>query len=377
IRTWVRESGVRWGIDGSYRKHLKLPGFQEHTWRFGLDRLLLGYALPEKSDADLFAGVLPHGAVEGEEVRVLGAFTAFVERLFARTAALRRPRSPVDWSLVLTDMLDEFFSVDPDSEDMFNQLRDTLTEGGLAGFAAAAAFKDEVPLEIVEAHLGGRLNSQAATHGFIRGGVTFCTLLPMRSIPFKVVYVLGMNDGDYPRVDQRPGFDLLGLKRRLGDRSKRHEDRFLFLETLLSARQRLFISYQGRSLQDNSRMSPSVLVSELCDYIRQGWGAEALQRVVCEHPLQPFSPAYFDGSGPLFSYSAQNCLAVKQPAAAPHANRPFVEAPLPFQTAEELQQFDIEQLKHFFKNPAEYFMHHRLQARLRLNAALEPQAREP
>ena len=142
---------------------------------------------------------------------------------------------------------------------------------------------------------------------FRAGGVTFCTLMPMRAIPFEVVCLLGMNDGDYPRRAMRTDFDLMlqpGTNR-AGDRSRRDDDRQLMLEAVLSARRQLYVSWTGRSVRDNSAQPPSVLVAQLRDYIAAAWGSEAVSSRTTEHPLQPFSRRYFEADQPLRTYARE------------------------------------------------------------------------
>ncbi|MEI6127441.1 MAG: exodeoxyribonuclease V subunit gamma, partial [Pseudomonadota bacterium] len=252
ITSWVSETEICWGIDGRYRTELDLPGFHENTWAFGLERMLLGYALPERDVPELFSGILPYGEIEGGSALALGSFTRFMEALFACRQLLLQEHTLARWSDELCRLLATFFIVDDETEHDLKKIRDALTEEGLAGFAVQSGFDEKVPLDIIRAYLDRHLEAQTGRHGFISRGVTFCTMLPMRSIPFKVVYLLGMNDSDYPRSFARPGFDLMEHCRRLCDRSKRHEDRFIFLESILSARENLIISYVGRSIKDTT-----------------------------------------------------------------------------------------------------------------------------
>ncbi len=177
-------------------------------------------------------------------------------------------------------------------------------------------------LTVIRAWLTARLDQAEKGLGFMTGGVTFCAMLPMRSIPFRVVALIGMNDGAFPRQNSAPGFDLIARNPRRGDRSLRDEDRYLFLESILSARDCLYISYVGQSIKDNSRIPPSVLVSELLDAIDRGFtaGKEQLQSMTVssrEHRLQAFSRDYFTDGSPLFSYSAENCAALHGKAKRP------------------------------------------------------------
>ncbi len=381
IKTWVTASGICWGIDGRHRESLGLPGFHENSWQFGLERLLLGYALPPDRQPDLFADILPYGDIEGDGARILGAFTRFVQALFTCCQALDRPRSPARWAARLEEVLDTFFINDETTADDFNQVRDTLTDTGLSGFTALAGFEETISIDVVRAYLEKRIGGQVQPFGFISRGVTFCTLLPMRSIPFKVVYMLGMNDGEFPRSNRTLGFDLMEKNRQLCDWSKRHEDRHLFLESILSARQKFIISYVGRSLKDNTDLPPSVLVGELLDYLAEGYtasdGRNMNNHVFTKHPLQPFSPLYFQGNGRLFSYSEQNCQAARQSLATDRLDETFPGAGLPPLTGTQWDTLGIGQLCRFFYNPAEFLARNRLHIYYELDDSGTLEEREP
>jgi len=381
IKKWVTEAGIHWGIDGTWRESLGLPGFHENSWRFGLERLLLGYALPPGDDQALFAGILPYGEIEGDDVRLLGAFAHFVQTLFAQAEALNHSRTLVQWAAQLAGILSTFFARDEANENDVNQIRDTLTDTGLSGYAETTGFNDPLSLDVVRAYLEKRIGREALSFGFISSGVTFCTLLPMRSIPFNVVYMLGLNDGDYPRTGVTPGFDLMTKHRQLCDWSKRYEDRYLFLESILSARQHLIISYVGCDPQDNSIRPPSVLVSELLDYLDAGFetgkAGGLLERLITRHPLHPFSPRYFQGDAKLFSYSQPDCQAALASRATRQTVTGFPEKPLPAPAGETWSAIPIAQLCRFFNNPAEFLVRNRLRVNFNPRVADLPEEREP
>ncbi len=225
-------------------------------------------------------------------------------------------------------------------------------------------------LAVFRAALRVRLTAtEHAPGGYLGGGVTFCNLLPMRGIPFRVVCLLGMNDAEFPRQERPCAFDLLSARRRPGDRSRRIDDRHLFLEALLSARDRLIITYQGFDAHDNSARPPSVLLNELFDYIDSNTQLERAPAapVHCalrvEHPLQPFSPAYVDGRHRrLFTYS--DTYGQTAPRERTEATSPFAE-PLP-PLAADARSISTEQFAAFFANPAEAFFRYRLDLRTRL-----------
>ena len=235
--------------------------------------------------------------------------------------------------------------------DLAGKLGECGTQGG---------FKGEVGIEVVRYWLEERLGQSERGFGFLTGGVTFCAMLPMRSIPFSVVALIGMDDGAFPRRNRPQGFDLMAQSPRRGDRSQRDEDRYLFLEALLSARRRLHISYLGQSMKDNSEIPPSVLVSELTDYLAKNFVKE--DGSPCgeplRHPLQPFSSRYFRNDPKFFSFSEQNfrgALAKLTPQREP---APFMAAPL--EPWDEGETVTLKALTDFLCSPAKEFLRRRL-----------------
>jgi exodeoxyribonuclease V gamma subunit len=363
IRHWIREARIRWGIDGSSRARLGLPETEEHTWQAGLDRLLMGYAMAGR-ETRTFDGILPFDAMEGSETAALGGLLEFTQRLFTHAADLEEDRTPAAWAAFLNSVVDAFFEVDTAAEREIQMIDDAVAD--LASTAGRAEFDRAVSRRVVRSYLAERLERDAFGFGFITGGVTFCAMLPMRSIPFRVIALLGMNSTEYPRSTPAPGFDLMAARPRPGDRSRRKDDRYLFLETLLSAREKLYISYVGQSIHDNSPIPPSVLVSELLDTIERGFtlagGGSAADGLVTLHRLQAFSPAYFrksSGNDGLFSYSGIHLAAARQLAAGRSAPVPFISRGLP-EPEPPQESVDLAELCRFFANPHQYLLNHRL-----------------
>lgn len=370
-RRWIEETRIRWGNDAAHRACLGLPALPGNTWREGLDRLLLGYAMAGRGQA-LFDGLAPYDDLEGDSALVLGRLAEFIGRLFATVADLGQPRPLQDWAARLQRVLEEFFRPGEEHEPEAQTIRSALHR--LRQQQDLSQFREAVDLDVVLEHLAPELEQDRHGAGFLSGGVTFCALKPMRSIPFKVICLVGMNDAAFPRPNPHLGFDLMARAPRLGDRSTRDDDRYLFLETILSARTRLYVSYVGQSVRDNRSIPPSVVVSELLDYVEQGFGL-AREQLVTRHRLQAFHEAYFRPDGRLFSYSVENGRAsqvARQPAAFP---APFLAAPLA-EPEPEFRRLTLDDLAAFFCNPAAFFLLRRLRVRLRQTAdALEE--REP
>ena len=370
ITDWLRQTAIRWGIDEHNRAALELPPTAEHSWKAGLERLLLGFALPAEGRR-LYEHILPFDAMEGEQARIMGRLQHFARHLFGLNALLDGEKTVSEWHGVLQTLLDDFLAVGDEHEQERETVRAALD--ALEQCAGQAAFTRPVPLAVVRTWLTQNLDNYSGVEGFLSGGVTFCAMLPMRSIPFRVVCLIGLNNDSYPRPQRPLDFDLLAQQPRRGDRSRRQEDRYLFLEALLSAREALYLSYVGSSIRDNSVIPPSVLVSELLDYIRQGFypandpQGDPLSLIVTRHPLQAFSRRYFEVNAPdqrLFSYSRLLCAAAREQGRGNLEGRPLFPHTLP-EPEEEYRNLDFQDLIRFFQHPTRYLLQNRLKVRLR------------
>lgn len=348
ITRWIQTSGIRWELDGEARaQRWQVPATRENTWRFGLDRLLLGFAMREEDGT--FSGILPCD-VDSAEAGVLGTFCDIVERIAGYRDELAKPHTTSEWRALVLQLIDDFFDAQGDEELELASVRDLLIQ--LEEETTATGFVEPLTPRLFRHWLDQQLSINQQSRGFISGGVTFATLVPMRSIPFRVVCLLGMNDGNYPREDRPPTFDLMAREGyRRGDRSKRNDDRYLFLEALISAEDTFYVSYEGRGIRDNKEKPPSVLVGELLDYLDRAFDHD----VVTHHPLQPFSPEYYQREHPGFiTYRRQWFDALVSPS----PEVPFIGEPLA--PDPELALTSIDQLKQFFRHPARTFLRARL-----------------
>ncbi|HIV72891.1 MAG TPA: exodeoxyribonuclease V subunit gamma [Candidatus Aquabacterium excrementipullorum] len=363
LTEWLAGAQVRWGLSAGQRAGLGLDTCgEQNTWLFGLRRMLLGYASGDGLD---FAGIEPYGEVAGLDAALAGRLAELVARLSHWSAALSRPATCADWGVRIRQLLTELFTAADERDRLtLTELDDAL--GQWLEASEDAGFDGELPLAAArEAWLGG-VDATALNKRFMAGGVTFCTLMPMRAVPFEVVCLLGMNEGDYPRQSARNDFDLMARpgQRRPGDRARRDDDRYLMLEAVLSARQVLYISWTGRSVRDNSEQPPSVLVSQLRDYLAAGWGDDVLGQRTTEHPLQPFSRRYFEGDDAhghdhgqaLFTYAREWQAAHDDASLAPAGED---ASALP--DASEQKELQVRDLVAMLRNPVKLFFLRRLQ----------------
>ncbi len=388
LRRWVRDARIRWGMDGAQiAADLAVPappgkGTSEtdvaaNTWRAGLDRLLMGYATG--AGGELVAGVAPHAGSTAGNAELLGRLAAFIDTLFAHLRGLRDPRPAGVWSKDLRAAIEDLHQ--PESEDEDGALELVLDALEELYQAESVAVEEPLSRQVVRAHLGRRLAAEGSGSGFLDGRITFCALKPMRAIPFKVICVAGLDEGAFPRRDPRHSFDLMASAPRPGDRSLAEDDRYLFLETLLAAGDRLILTYQGRSQKDNRPRAPASVLSELLDYLDRafvaGDGRTARELVVVEHRLHAFSPEYYtcDPTGRrgddqrLFSYSRENYLLAagggraERPAATPFVAGSDAGDDTDDDARTELE-IELPELVELWVNPARHYCRKVLQLML-------------
>ena len=370
LRRWIEGAGIRWGLHGQQRASLDLPGgMEQNTWAFGLRRLLLGYAVGEAASGP-WQGIEPFDDIGGLDAQLAGPLATLLESLERQWHALREPTDVNGWVQRLRQLLEESFSGD-DAQDslMLAQLEQALQTWQES--AEEAGLTRELPLSVVREHWLAQIDEHSLSQRFMAGAVNFATLMPMRAIPFKRVCLLGMNDGDYPRSHPPMDFDLMNGDYRPGDRSRREDDRYLFLEALLSARDQLYVSWMGRSIVDNSEKPPSVLVGQLRDHLKAGWRAsgvdeegdnDLLEALTTEHPLQPFSRRYFATP----QQHAARSVADRRLFTYAHEWHEVHAEAAPAQANEELEAFKHEtpltliQLGNFLRDPARAFFNTRL-----------------
>ncbi|PKF63585.1 exodeoxyribonuclease V subunit gamma [Psychromonas sp. psych-6C06] len=359
LQKWINESGIRWGLNENSSTQWDLPKLSQNSWLFGLKRMLLGYAMGD----ELFEGISPYDDVQGLQGELLGRFIDFIDMLVRLEQSLKESYDAAQWQAFIYQLIDDFYLEDDDNSAIFTLIREQLDD--LVSGTQTAHFSEPISLFVLLEYLQNHLTSQSSSQRFLAGQVNFCTLMPMRSIPFKVVCLLGMNDGIYPRNIVPMGFDLMAGHRKRGDRSRREEDRYLFLEALLSAQSQLYISYIGRDINDNSEKMASVLVSELLNYCQHSFvlsdniddeSSQASEKLIASishyYPMQSFSERYYHGNVKTFNPIWWHALHEEQVA----QEDKLLLLPL----AEPLIEVQLLHLKQFLKHPCKTFFNRRL-----------------
>ncbi len=367
IEEWVGDSGIRWGLDAEHRAPFRLDALEAGTWRAGLDRLLVGVTMTESEG--LLGGVLALDDVDSGAIDLAGRLAELVDRLQAALDALSTAQPIAAWTAAIAaaaDMLTATTPAEAWQRVELQRLLDDVISGATAG-GGRAVNATVLELAEVRALLAERLAGRPTRANFRSGHLTVCTLTPMRSVPHRVVCLLGLDDGAFPRRSARDGDDLVLDDPFVGDRDPRAEDRQLLLDALLAAGDRLVVTYTGNDERTNIERPPAVPVGELLDAVDatvcgdEAGACQARSKVLVRHPLQPFDPRNFrpvaSAGGRPWSFDrvtlegARALAATRTPAGA------FLAGPLP---ADASQIVEIEDLVRFVSHPARAFLRRRL-----------------
>ena len=303
-QTWLAAAGARRGLAPATPADPDVPP-ERHTFADALMRLFLGYAMPDGGEpVDAW---LPVPAAQGAEGELLGRLARFVDDIETFIAQAREAGSCEAWTALIGQALQRFFDAGPAFSDSIAVVRDAV-DATLDAMRESAG-DASIPADVLRAALSAALDD-GAFGGVPWGGVTFSSLTSLRGLPYRVICLIGMDDGVLPSHSRADEFDLMAARPMLGDRQRRADERNLFLDLLLAARDRFVIAYTGRSIRDNAPLPPAALVDELLDHLaRAQAGADATPEqtqaardtFIVEHPLQPFARAYFEPSTGLFT----------------------------------------------------------------------------
>ena len=375
VSVWLDHASIHWGLDKQHKQQtLKTDNVSDNfTWQQGLSRLLRGFAYGDYEA--IYDNQLLLPTVEGSDGELLGKVMLILEQLQLFALNLTKQRTAAQWQLFLNELIDTLF--DTTNDDGFTIVTQAIES--LIEYCLHAKFEDKIDLLIIRDFLNQHFSQPDPGRQFIVGQVTFCSMLPMRSIPFKVIAILGLNDGLFPRQRQPLSFDLMSITpAMLGDRSRRGDDRYLFLEAIISARKALYLSYQGKNIKNNAPKQASLVLKELMEYLTLAYGWSFSEENSSDDlvnnnannqlrhlPLQPFSIKNYNGRSKSFDNHWLN-LARQSSRHSSEVNNSnntadSFKVPLPdliaYDAAEScyVMNLPLAQLIAFFQHPSKYF----------------------
>ena len=394
IEGWLRQANIVWALDAAQRVREGLPDTATHSFAWGVDRLLAAHVFGHVDNAVLLpdgGSLLPaEAAIEGPQAVELGALDGLLTLLAEWQRDAIQPRPASAWAKRMEVHLDALFRVplqDAAGNEALGVLRGLVRD--VADVPGKAGVDPELDYAVVREVLQEGLQAVPARQRFLSGSMTVCGMVPQRAIPFRVIAVLGLDEGAFPRPDRSDGLDLMARHRRSGDRGLRDDDRWLFLETMMAARERLHLSYIGEGVCDGKPRNPAAPLAELMAAFDQhaasqpGLGRETpklQQPWLVRHPLQPFDPRYFDGgkdADPALFSHRDAFAAASQPGS--EIPRVFADLLKPLRDANTvtppLEPLQIAKVLGYFRDPARQLLRDGLG--LRLDAADQFDTEEP
>jgi len=368
LERWIQHAHIHWGLDKNHKEKI-LDGYaanDKFSWYQGLKRLLLGFAYSDQNS--LYDEQLLLADVEGEDALLLGHYLELLEQLKHYAQSLQIAKTAVQWQVFLLQLKEDLFqplSDDDNAQRIIEQAIDDLGE-----YTTQAELSKPLPLTIVRDFLIDHFSQVEASRQFMTGQVTFCSMIPMRSVPFRIIAVLGLNDGEFPRQRQPMGFDLMACEAssRKGDRSRRGDDRYLFLEALISCREKLYLSYQGHDSKTNNKREPSLVLHELMTYLEHAYGWQLSEEDKSDRiaiPLQAFSKDNYQSKAnkkALYSFNA-NWLKLSEPCKSINNIQSLKDFPIVDSAdtrVDKKQTLTAEDLVAFFDNPCKQLAQQRL-----------------
>lgn len=342
IASLLDRNGGYWGLDSAELAEDGVTSDTCFTFDRAMRRLALGLA--EGGSQSIYSEAAGNGVPFGRAEEI-GGLMRFTELCADYRKKLKEKHTPAQWCDMMTEMIDVFMA---DSQQYADDTVYLIKRISMIK-DSSSSLDEPIDFRPVYETLQTALDEARGAKGFMSGRVTFCAMLPMRSIPFRVICVLGLDDSTFPRIKTSLEFDLIAAHPKRGDRTQRDSDKYLFLETLISAQEKLYLSYKSRSETDNRSLVPSILITELKRYLETSLHAGEL---LTEHRLHSFSRRYFKNEKGLFTYSPERYRAAQAMTARGEKTK-FCEAEL---NTEPPVDVTLAEFERFFTDPPKFFL---------------------
>lgn len=362
LREWVVGSGIRWALNSRGREPYGLGDLRQNTWRTGLDRILLGVAMSE--DEPNYLGLaLPLDDVDSSDIDLVGRLAEVIDRLALMLRSLAGPQVLTEWAAALAAGVESFTQVTDADSWQLDQARRTIADT----VARAGELATQVPLRLqdIAGLLSDALRGRPTRANFRTGELTICSMVPMRSVPHRVVCLLGLDDGEFPRTGRVDGDDILAVGPVVGERDRTSEDRQLLLDAMNAATENLVFLYSGADVRTGAARPPAAALGEILDVldatVRSADGGSAGSQLLIRHPLQPFDIRNFEPDAVQhrpFSFDTAALAGARAGTTVRPGDAAFLSGPLPPPAPSDT--VDLDALVRFFEHPAKAFLRERL-----------------
>ncbi len=362
---WVRQTVIRWGYNGASR-----DDEGQFSWKFGLNRIIAGSMLPTESESDL-GEIITWNDTEGvEEFELLGKVELLLRRLHLWKEFSSKPHTLDEWSDSLKKLSTDLLPESPEFEKDLVQYHAILNQIA----KAAPNFKEKVGYEIFRDEFKIIANTSGVGSSYRNGSILFSNMVPVRHLPYRFIGILGMNEETFPGKDPKRSFDLMDKNERPGDRSIRKTNKALFLDYIMSTKDKFCITYQGYVHKDGERKAPSLVVSELINFVNKSRKTEDYLSITY-HKMHGFSNEYYSpASTNLYSYSQKELnTAVTYYGYSEDLNRADFVNHVP---DEDVTSIHFSQIKQYLNKTYSWFMGSKLGMR-KVVAEEKPEERDP
>lgn len=365
LTTWADDAAVRWGLDAEHRASYDLRAIAQNTWRSGIDRIVVGAAV-DGEEVTHVGQVLALDDLDSGDIDLAGRLAELLQRLGSTVRRLQACRGADEWMTTLRQGV--LALTDTPARDAWQVTGLARELSRIQAAAAQPAGATTLRLADVSALLDDHRSGRPTRSNFRTGTLTVCTMVPMRSVPHRVICLVGLDDGAFPRTTTPDGDDALTRRSVTGERDGRAEDRQLLLDAVLAARQTLVITYTGADEHTGADRPPAVPLGELIDAARVTASGPAVERLVTRHPLQPYDPrnlgapdpaggpALLAGGAP-FSRDPVALAGGRALVADRREVAALLEAPLAAAPGDDV---DVQSLRRFLLNPVGVFLRDRL-----------------
>ncbi len=342
LEEWILNNKVFRGLGNQFNA--------TYSWQKALNQMIAGFSM-EPDDLSVYNGLIPfHEIASTEDMLLATRFSEFIHALLHAEKRTRQKKTPLEWLDFAEMILTNFMGIQKE-ENLTSRIYLKISK--LKEQVSFTKTKEKLSYNTIRHWLKTQFESTNSVSGRFGQGVTVSSYVPYRSVPFRFIAILGMEESIFPRKAVRPEFDLIYANPQPGDRIQKEDDTYLFLETISATKDHLHISYKGQDQRRDSKRLPSILIQQYLDSGQSDWGEGIIY-----HHLHPFSTHYFETEKNKFSYSGVNLKLAKEiHEHDAFEGKAFMEPSFEIPEEPENKKINISDMISFFTHPSKYLLY--------------------